>query len=120
MLLAPFLLCLSFWQNSKANKKITAASNPAQKRTITIPWFAVLFIVTSGIHSLSLIPQGIIDFIVLIDNALLTLAMVALGLRTHIGAIRQAGIKPLLLASCLCLFLTLGGYVINLGIAGLF
>ena len=46
--------------------------------------------------------------------------MVALGLRTHVGAIRQAGIKPLLLAGCLFLFLTLGGFAITVGIAQLF
>lgn len=120
MLLAPFLLCLSFWQNRKANRSITGVSNAGHKKGIMIPWFAVLFIVASGIHSLSFISQGITDVIVQIDNILLTVAMVALGLRTHIGAIRQAGIKPLLLASCLFLFLTLGGYVINLGIAALF
>jgi uncharacterized membrane protein YadS len=41
------------------------------------------------------------------------MAMAALGLRTHVGAIRQAGAKPILLASILFLFLMSGGYVIN-------
>jgi uncharacterized membrane protein YadS len=48
-----------------------------------------------------------------LDNILLTMAMVALGLRTQLSAIRQAGIKPLLLAGCLFAFLTLGGFVVN-------
>jgi uncharacterized membrane protein YadS len=39
--------------------------------------------------------------------------MAALGLRTHVGAIRQAGVKPILLASVLFLFLVVGGYLIN-------
>ena len=118
MMLAPFLVGLSFWQ-SKKHANINAPGGE-QKAGITIPWFAVLFIVASGVHSLSVIPQVATSAVVWFDNILLTIAMVALGLRTHVGAIRQAGIKPLLLALCLFLFLTLGGYVINIGIAELF
>ena len=118
MMLAPFLVSLSFWQ-SKKHANINSQGGE-QKSRITIPWFAVLFIVASGIHSLSVIPQGATNAIVWFDNILLTIAMVALGLRTHVGAIRQAGIKPLLLAGCLFLFLTLGGFAINVGIAQLF
>ncbi|MEL0606195.1 YeiH family protein [Pseudoalteromonas undina] len=118
MMLAPFLVGLSFWQTKKhAN---IHAHGSEHKSGITIPWFAVLFIVASGVHSLSVIPQGASNAIVWFDNILLTIAMVALGLRTHVGAIRQAGIKPLLLAGCLFLFLTLGGFAINVGIAELF
>ena len=118
MMLAPFLVGLSFWQSKKhAN---IHAQDSEHKSGITIPWFAVLFIVASGVHSMSVIPQGTTNAIVWFDNILLTIAMVALGLRTHVGAIRQAGIKPLLLAGCLFLFLTLGGFAINVGIAQLF
>ncbi|WP_338367348.1 YeiH family protein [uncultured Pseudoalteromonas sp.] len=118
MMLAPFLVGLSFWQ-SKKHVNIHAQDSE-HKSGITIPWFAVLFIVASGVHSMSVIPQGTTNAIVWFDNILLTIAMVALGLRTHVGAIRQAGIKPLLLAGCLFLFLTLGGFAINVGIAQLF
>ena len=54
-----------------------------------------------------------------IDTVLLATAMAALGLRTHIGAIRQAGLRPLLLASVLFVFLVLGGYAINRSVIGL-
>ena len=118
MMLAPFLVGLSFWL-SKKHANINAHGGE-QKSGITIPWFAVLFIVASGVHSLSVIPQGTTNAIIWFDNILLTIAMVALGLRTHVGAIRQAGIKPLLLAGCLFLFLTLAGFAINVGIAQLF
>ena len=118
MMLAPFLVGLSFWQ-SKKHVNIRA-QDCEHKSGITIPWFAVLFIVASGVHSLSVIPQDATNAIVWFDNILLTIAMVALGLRTHVGAIRQAGIKPLLLAGCLFLFLTLGGFAINVGIAQVF
>jgi uncharacterized integral membrane protein (TIGR00698 family) len=120
MMLAPFLLCLSLWQRKKSNIANTLVNGNTSKNNITIPWFAVLFIVASGIHSASFIPQATTHTIVSLDNILLTIAMVALGLRTHIGAISQAGAKPLLLAGCLFMFLTLGGYAINIGIAALF
>jgi uncharacterized membrane protein YadS len=41
------------------------------------------------------------------------MAMAALGLRTHVGAIRQAGVRPLMLAMALFVFLTVGGYGVN-------
>ncbi|TMO77171.1 YeiH family putative sulfate export transporter [Pseudoalteromonas sp. S3776] len=120
MMLAPFLVGLSFWQSKKHAKANNNRHSSEQKAGITIPWFAMLFIMASGVHSLSVIPQGATNAIVWFDNILLTIAMVALGLRTHVGAIRQAGIKPLLLAGCLFLFLTLGGFAVNVGIVQLF
>jgi uncharacterized membrane protein YadS len=45
------------------------------------------------------------------------MAMAALGLRTHLGAIQQAGVKPLLLAATLFIFLVVGGYAINRTVA---
>jgi uncharacterized membrane protein YadS len=47
------------------------------------------------------------------------MAMAALGLRTHAAAIRHAGIKPILLASVLFLFLMTGGYLINRFVAAI-
>ena len=41
------------------------------------------------------------------------MAMAALGLRTHVGAFKQAGVRPLLLATVLFLFLSIGGYAVN-------
>jgi uncharacterized membrane protein YadS len=48
-----------------------------------------------------------------VDTALLTMAMAALGLRTHATALREAGVKPFLLAGCLFGFLAIGGYAVN-------
>lgn len=41
------------------------------------------------------------------------MAMAALGLSTHGASIRQAGVKPLLLASILFCWLVAGGALIN-------
>lgn len=110
MMLAPFLMLL-------AARGMQVKSDKTANRGLSnniIPWFAVLFIVTSGLNSLQWLPDALVSMIVQFDTLLLAMAMAALGLRTHIGAIKHAGVKPLLLAACLFLFLTLGGYIINL------
>jgi uncharacterized integral membrane protein (TIGR00698 family) len=106
MMLAPFLVVLS----SRMTDDTEAGT---AKRKITIPWFALLFIVAAGVNSLHILPAGLVDGILAVDTVLLAMAMAALGLRTHVGAIRQAGAKPILLASILFVFLMTGGYVIN-------
>lgn len=105
MMLAPFLLVLSSYLRGEAQA--------GGKARIAIPWFAVLFIAASAVNSLHLLPDALVAALVHIDNVLLAMAMAALGLRTHAGAIRQAGVKPLLLATTLFGFLTVGGYAIN-------
>lgn len=111
MMLAPFLIILSTYLSKKNNKNSEGA---AQKSPITIPWFAVFFILMAGFNSLNLIPAVLVSYIVTIDTILLAMAMVALGLTTHISAIRQAGVKPLLLALFLFFWLTIGGAFINI------
>lgn len=106
MMLAPFLVTLSI----QINRKDTTG-NGIQR--ITIPWFAVLFIAASGIHSLQVLPGWIIDVILQMDTVLLAMAMAALGLQTQAREVRQAGLKPILLAGSLFTFLMVGGYVIN-------
>jgi uncharacterized integral membrane protein (TIGR00698 family) len=106
MMLAPFLLLLSGAQRA-------AAVDAARKPNITIPWFAVLFIVASAVNSLQVLPSWLVNALIQTDTALLAMAMAALGLRTHIGAVRQAGVKPLMLASALFAFLVVGGYGLN-------
>ncbi|WP_256375629.1 YeiH family protein [Lysobacter sp. yr284] len=113
MLLAPFLLILS--------SRLGAGGGAGAARSkIVIPWFALLFVAVSGINSLHLLPAAWKAAIVQLDTVLLAMAMAALGLRTHIGAIRQAGAKPMLLAAILFATLTVGGYALNVGAAKLF
>jgi uncharacterized integral membrane protein (TIGR00698 family) len=106
MMLAPFLLVLSGAQRH-------GAAGTAERRRITVPWFAVLFIVASAVNSLHVLPPALVNTLIRSDTVLLAMAMAALGLRTHVGAIRQAGIKPLMLATALFAFLIVGGYGVN-------
>lgn len=113
MMLAPFLLLLIRLPGMRDPEAASGSS-------VTIPWFAVLFIVACGIHSTGRVPAPAVDLLVKLDNILLAMAMAALGLRTQVSAIRAAGVRPLLLAACLFAFLVIGGLGINLGVHWLF
>lgn len=117
MMLAPFLLALSGLQPEHAPHGEGRARGA--RAPIVIPWFAVLFIVASAVNSLHILPAGLVGALIEIDTALLATAMAALGLRTHAGAIRQAGLRPLLLAATLFAFLLVGGYAINRSVTAL-
>ena len=65
-----------------------------QPRRITIPWFALGFVAMAGVNSLGVLPAAVVQVGVQLDNALLAVAMAALGLTTHVRAVRAAGTKP--------------------------
>jgi uncharacterized integral membrane protein (TIGR00698 family) len=106
MMLAPFLVGLSLWLER-------GEGDAGQKRTITIPWFAFGFIAIVIFNSLGWLPRPALAAIARIDMILLAMAMAALGLTTQVKAIREAGIKPLVLASLLFVWLLVGGGAIN-------
>lgn len=108
MLLAPFLVILSAWL-------ARAAGRPGVPgRRITIPWFAFGFVAVVLLHSAFALPAALQAEAAAFDDFLLAMAMGALGLTTHIGAIRRAGLRPLALALLLFGWLVLGGALVNL------
>jgi uncharacterized integral membrane protein (TIGR00698 family) len=111
MLLAPFLLLLSLYPGRSSMK---TRGEKREKSAMTIPWFAVIFILMAGFNSLHLLPTAWVHHLITLDTILLAMAMAALGLTTDIGSIRQAGVKPLLLALLLFIWLLVGGIGINL------
>jgi uncharacterized integral membrane protein (TIGR00698 family) len=110
MMLAPFLILLSIYV---VRTRALAASTAEPKAKIVIPWFALMFIVVTGINSSDVLPQRVISTAINIDTLLLAIAMAALGLCTHFSAIKKAGYKPLLLGGILFVWLVLGGGEIN-------
>ncbi|PSV49363.1 YeiH family protein [Photobacterium indicum] len=114
MLLAPFLIGLSVYL-SKSDK-----NSGEEKAKITIPWFAVFFVVIAGINSFDLIPQEVVSVLTKASVFFLTMAMGALGIDTNIAKIRGVGIKPILLAAILFAWLIFGGYGITVGVQSIF
>lgn len=86
---------------------------------VMIPWFAIGFLVVVGIHSTGLVPGQAVSGLLVLDEWLLASAMFALGLTTHVSAIRQAGLRPLGLALLLAVWLIAGGMLATVGIQAL-
>lgn len=107
MMLAPFLLFMA------ARVKQLAPEGQGEKSKITIPWFAILFILVAVFNSFHLLPKPVVDMLVTLDTILLAMAMAALGLTTHVSALKKAGAKPLLMALVLFVWLIVGGGAIN-------
>jgi uncharacterized integral membrane protein (TIGR00698 family) len=130
MMLAPFLIILSTYlsrtpngddSGDDGNASATDEASPSRaSRRIVIPWFALGFVAVAGLNSLAVLPHAFVSAAVDLDTGLLAMAMAALGVTTHVSAVRTAGIKPLALAALLFIWLIFGGVVINAGISSLF
>lgn len=107
MMLVPALLVIS-WAVARNLTKGDAAEQAKGK--ITIPWFAILFLVVIGFNSFNLLPVALVEWINQFDTFLLTMAMTALGAETSFDKFKKAGAKPFLLAAILFVWLIGGGY----------
>jgi len=108
MLIAPMLIILGF-----ILAKYLSNSNSSEKQSFVIPWFAVGFVVMSGINSLNIIPTDYTNYIVQLDTFLLTMAMTALGMETNISKFKDVGLRPLYTAGIMFIWLLVGGYFIT-------
>ena len=129
MMLAPFLIALSAYlarDAARSHARFAATSDGAKsvrlkepKTKLAIPWFAVVFVGVVVLNSFLTLPAKVTAQAINLDTFLLAMAMAALGLSTHISAIRTAGIKPLLLGAFLFGWLIAGGAAINSVVAAL-
>lgn len=117
MMLAPFLLILSFALTQGAGDNGEKQTLLTRAKQVNVPWFAFIFILVVLIHTWVDMTESFEQTMVLIDDVLLTMAMFALGLTTHLSAIKQAGIKPLVLGAIMFGWLILGGGLINVGVS---
>jgi uncharacterized integral membrane protein (TIGR00698 family) len=117
MMLAPFLVALSAWRARSDRRAGHASSGPTRP---AVPWFAVGFLGVVAVNSIVRLPAGLVAVATDADAILLAMAMAALGLSTQLGAIRRAGVAPMLLAAILFAWLVVGGAAINLGVDALF
>ncbi|MEN6669402.1 YeiH family protein [Psychrobacter sp. B38] len=132
MMLAPFLLILSFvltkgYHSKTVNSKDTDSKGVNSENNkpsminrlqqVNVPWFAFIFIVIVLLHTWVPMPVSFERSMVMIDNLLLTMAMFALGLTTHLSAVKQAGVRPLILGAIMFTWLIIGGGLINVGIS---
>lgn len=112
MMLVPVLLIIAGSVARNVGKDNLTDADSAQNghAKITIPWFAILFLVVIGFNSLGLLSENVVAFINQLDTFLLTMAMAALGAETSIDKFKKAGFKPFHLAAILYCWLVGGGY----------
>ncbi|MDF7759921.1 YeiH family putative sulfate export transporter [Kosakonia cowanii] len=108
MMLAPFLLLLA------ARVKQLSPLEGKKKSQVTIPWFALGFVAVAVFNSFHLLPPAAVKTLNTLDTLLLAMAMAALGVTTHVSALKNAGAKPLVMGLLLFIWLIIGGGIINL------
>ena len=108
IMLPLLLIAIGIYMSRLQNK-----TGQSDKTGISIPWFALWFLVMTGINSLGIIPARIVAAIIEFDTFLLTMAMAALGMETTLAKIKQAGMRPIYLATFLFVWLMIGGYFIT-------
>lgn len=93
MFLVPVLFVLLFFFKGEGKGAIRGS----------FPWFALFFLVVVGLNSWFEVPfkKELISF----DLMLLSIAMCALGLNTHVKTLKKMGSKPFILAAILMLWL---------------
>lgn len=71
-----------------------------------VPWFLVGFLLAAGGNSAGLVPAGSHAALSHVSLFLITTALAAIGLSTNVGALRRAGVRPLLLGALLWIVVT--------------
>ena len=104
LMLAPALLVISWWLSRSPQAD-------GSRAPITIPWFAVGFLLVACFNSLELLPQTLVDQIIAVDKFLLTMAMNGLGLGTVLSNFSGLGAGPFKLALTLFCWLVTAGFV---------
>lgn len=115
MMLVPVLIILGFYAASLARRR----GGDAKAGKVSIPWFAIWFLVVIFFNSLQLLPEAVVNAINYFDTFLLTMAMAALGAETSIDKFKKAGPKPFILAAILFVWLMGGGYLLAAHLAPL-
>ena len=126
ILIAPMLIVLGFYLAYSAKKEGVVTEGGTK---LTIPWFAVYFILVAGFYSFLtsyfglkaenpsdiavLINTIIHDYINPVDTFLLTMAMTALGMGTIFSKFKGLGLAPLYTAGAMFVWLVVGGFVIT-------
>lgn len=111
LLLAPALTTLSWLKNRKCIRDAKAAGIEVQasKCELVLPWFAFGFVAISAMNSVISLPTAIIKLASKTSAFSLVCAMAALGVESDLVEIKKLGAKPILLAACLWVWLTVGG-----------
>jgi uncharacterized integral membrane protein (TIGR00698 family) len=104
-LLAPIILLLAH----------SFRGQGGEARVAAVPWFLALFLVFAVVNSLGVLPETVVEAILLVDLVLLCVGMAGVGLQAGFGDLRRAGARPLIFGLVHWLALA----VLSLGLAWL-
>jgi uncharacterized integral membrane protein (TIGR00698 family) len=93
LMLAPVMAVLSVRQRRIAGRDATIRRPPL------IPLFVAAFIVCVAARSTGLLPAGLLGYAKIVQTALLTVAMFALGTGVHLSMFKKVGARPFVLAA---------------------
>ena len=110
MCLAPVVVALSLLLFREKND--TEATH--QRIPIALPHFIGFFILAVVVNSLWALPETLHQGLTFISQFSLTIAMAAMGFNTRWSTLRQAGLKPIILAAILFIVLFSVGLGLNL------
>lgn len=101
LMLVPVLLVLGWRESSRGGERV-----------MVVPWFALGFLGVVALNSLITVPDALRSALLALDTLLLAMAMAALGVDTRLARLRALGLRPLLLAAMLFVWLSVGGYLL--------
>ncbi|WP_157094924.1 YeiH family protein [Hoyosella altamirensis] len=108
LMLAPVMAVLSLRQRFRTDLEA------GQKRPPLIPLFVLGFLACAGLRSIGALPDDALSAMSVLQTALLTAAMFALGADLRVSALRQVGARPFILAAVSTV------WVAGLALAGIF
>ncbi len=117
MMLAPFLMVLAVvlaLRPEPGQPDEQPATSLGSLLWRSIPWFAVGFVLMVVLNSTGWLAEPVVSHSRTASDLLLATAMAALGTTIRAGALRAAGLRPLLLAGLLFGWLVVGGAFVNM------
>lgn len=94
LMLAPVMAYLSMHSRRSSEGSSADATRPP-----LVPLFTLAFVACVGLRSTGVLPDAVLAQAKLVQTALLTAAMFALGASVHVSVIRSVGSRPFVLAA---------------------
>lgn len=107
-MIVPIAVALAFVRGRRRN----GGGSTLRGRSV-LPWFLVWFLVASMLHTLGVVPAGLLGGLQRLSLVLITTALAAIGLSTRAGALRQAGHRPLLLGTLVWIAVAVSSLVLQ-------
>lgn len=97
LMIVPITLILSIYTTKKGK---AATDGEAYQLSKVFPWFVIGFVAAAVINTFISIPASLSYWLITLGKFLIVMAMIAIGLSTHLKKLIKNGIKPIFLGLC--------------------